>query len=153
MYHRLVRGTLLLVVLAIASVAGCVGSSANSDDPGDFAKRQYEQMSHGERDKVYDALLPEQRNQDVLDAYLGCTDDLVGSWHIVMDTIEVVDVHDETITVGGVSHPAKAVALKLILGDQRADITRYVINEDGHWYAAVSDHKLEQWHQGICENP
>ena len=153
MYHRLVRGRLLLGVLAIASVAGCLGSSGDSEDPGDFAKQQYEQMSHGERDKVFDSLLPEQRNQDVLDAYLGCTDDLVGSWHIVMDTIEVVDVHDETITVGGVSHAAKAVALMLVLGDQRADITRYLVNEDGHWYAAVSDHKLEQWHQGICENP
>jgi hypothetical protein len=58
MYDRLVRGRPLLVVLAIGatSVAGCGGSSA--DGPGDFAKQQYEQMSRGERHKVYDSLLP-----------------------------------------------------------------------------------------------
>ena len=88
MYHRLVRGRLLLVVLAIGatSLAGCGGSSsASSDDPGDFAKQQYEQMSKGERDKVYDSLLPEQRSQDVLAAYWGCTEDAVGTLHF--DTI------------------------------------------------------------------
>ena len=154
MYHRLVRGRLLLVVLAIGatSLAGCGGSSsASSDDPGHFAKQQYEQMSKGERDKVYDSLLPEQRSQDVLAAYWGCTEDTVGTLHF--DTIRVVGVHDEPITVGGVSHPGKTVALKITLGAQQANITRYVIKEGGRWYAAVSDHKLAQWHQGICTNP
>jgi hypothetical protein len=88
----------------------------------------------------------------VLDAYWGCTEDVVGTL-TMPDSIEVVDVHDDAITVGGVSHPAKAVTLKLTLGAQQAMVTRYVISEDGHWYAVVSDHKLEQWHQGICENP
>jgi hypothetical protein len=148
-----VRARLLLVVLAISalSLAGCGGSSAGSDDPGEFAKQQYEQMSKGERGKVYDSLLPEQRSQEVLDAYWGCTEDTVGS--LDFDRIEVVDVHDEPITVRGVSHPGKAVTLKIRLGPNQASVTRYVIKEDGHWYAAVSDHKLEQWHQGVCENP
>ncbi len=154
MYHRLVRAGLLLAVLAIGatSLAGCGGSSsASSDDPGDFAKQQYVQMSKGERDKVYDSLLPEQRSQDVLAAYWGCTEDTVGS--LRFDTIDVVDVHDEPITVGGVRHPGKAVTLKIRLGPNQANITRYVIKEGGHWYAAVSDHKLAQWHRGICVNP
>ena len=108
-------------------------------------------MGKGERDKVYDSLLLEQRSQDVLDAYWGCTESVVGTFHF--DTIEVVDVRDEAITVGGVGRPGKAVALKIRLGPNRADITRHVIKEDGHWYAAVSDHKLAQWHRGICVNP
>ena len=154
MYHRLMRGRLLPVALAIVatSLAGCGGSSsASSDDPGDFAKQQYVQMSNGERDKVYDSLLPEQRSQDVLAAYWGCTEDAVGSLHF--DTIDVVGVHDESITVGGVRHPGKAVTLRIRLGPNQANITRYVIKEGGHWYATVSDHKLAQWHQGICTNP
>jgi hypothetical protein len=54
---------------------------------GHFAKQQYEHMSHGERDKVYDSLLPEQQT-GCAGRLLGvCTDDLVGSWHIVMDTM------------------------------------------------------------------
>jgi hypothetical protein len=140
-----------VLVLGALSLAGCGGSSASSDGPGEFAKRQYEQMGKRERGKVYDSLLPEQRSQDVLDAYWGCTESVVGSFHF--DTIEVVDVHDESITVGGVSHPGKAVTLKITLGPNRADLTRHVINEDGRSYAAVSDRKLAQWHRGICVNP
>lgn len=153
MYDRYVGGRLLLIVLGVGtlSLAGCTSSSAGSNGPGEFAKQQYEQMSKGERDKIYASLLPDQRSQDVLDAYWGCTEDTVGSLHF--DTIEVVDIHDEPITVGGVRHQGKAVTLKIRLGSQQANITRYVTKEDGHWYTAVSDHKLAQWHQGICENP
>jgi hypothetical protein len=145
---------LLVVVLAIGgmSLAGCGGSSADSGDPGEFAKQQYEQMSKGDRDKVSASLFPEQRSQDVLAAFWGCTEDTVGTLHMP-DTIKVVDVHDDRITVGGVIHPVKVVTLKLTLGPNQANLTRYLIKADGRWYAAVSDHKLEQWHEGVCENP
>ncbi len=60
-------------------------------------------MSKGERDKVDDSLLPEQRSQDVLAAYWGCTEDTVGTLHF--DTIRVVGVHDERSRRGS-RHPA-----------------------------------------------
>jgi hypothetical protein len=153
MYHRVVRRRLLLAGLVVGamSLCGCGSSSAASGGAGEFARQQYERMSNGDRDKVYESLLPDQRSQDVLDAFWGCTEDVMGTLH--MDTVEVADVHDASITVGGVSHRAKVVTLKITLGDQQQTLARYVVKEDGHWYAAVSDHKLEEWHHGICENP
>jgi hypothetical protein len=67
------------------SLCGCGSSSAASGGAGEIARQQYERMSNGDRDKVYESLLPDQRSQDVLDAFWGCTEDVMGSHDLGRD--------------------------------------------------------------------
>jgi hypothetical protein len=137
--------------LGRTATARATGTAVVNDPAGNAARQQYQMMSDGQWDRHWELLHPEQRAHVQQALYARCQ----ASRQLDFESIQVVAVRSDPVTVEGAPRDARAVTLRITgnLGaGRREGVTRTIhqVFVEGQWRWVMTEEALAAFKRGDC---
>jgi len=141
----------LVLLVAVAAVAGCGGSNAQpQDDPGVFAVKVVDQITHNRYTTAWGDLHPTDQKVAPSSEYVGR--ETRNPVIAVPRTMKVLGVRAESIGIGdGTFVDSKAVAVRLgFAGNFKVTHTVHVVANDGKWTWILPAWRYRDYKSDTC---
>jgi len=156
MVRGVIRAAALLLVVAVAAVAaGCGGSDAPDQDPGEFAATLLRQLDRGDAADAWDELHPLHQETVSRARYVDCErgDPIQGT----VTNVDVVDVKKEPARVPGRGSDETSTAVELRYrltlpsgASQSNDLVVHLFPVEGRWAWVIGPTDYAAYAAGRC---
>lgn len=139
-------GTLALLATIGVACGGGDGDKEGGDSPDAAILRLFDQLDKGQWGRQWEDLHPAHQAVVSRDSFIACASEV----QIDLDSVEVLEVYDEPVSVEGASLPSKAVTVRLEAGPSSDEQTFHLLDVEGEWRWVMSDDALTAYRAGEC---